>query len=121
MGTLCQSHISAGDWESAGRVALQARESVESLRSEEAMDPPIPIKVENILKNSFCDIRQVEFRIDIWKKFRDSNIRGEEMVDAVAVADAIQFMLCGGVENIYFEYPSDLLIMKESNDKEIIE
>ena len=34
------------------------------------------------------------------------------MVDAVAVADAIQFMLCGGDENIYFEYPSDLLIMK---------
>ena len=75
--TLCQSHVSAGDWESAGRVATKARDSVVSLRSEEAMDPPIPTKVENLLRTAHDEVRQMEFRIEVWRKLRDSEIRGE--------------------------------------------
>ena len=74
------------------------------------MDPPIPIKVEQILRNAFNEVRQLEFRIDVWRKYRDADIRGEEMVDAAAVADAIQSTLCGGDENIYFAYPSDRIL-----------
>ena len=33
--TLCASHISAGDWESAGRVAQSAKNAVLRLRQDE--------------------------------------------------------------------------------------
>ena len=75
--TLCDSHISAGDWESGGRVAEQAKQSVLQLRSDEGMDPPIPLVVETILKQAHGDVRQMEFRVQLWRKLagkkKDSN------------------------------------------------
>jgi hypothetical protein len=51
--TLCESHISSGDWESGGRVAQKAKQSVLQLRLDENMDPPIPTAVENKLKEAY--------------------------------------------------------------------
>ena len=42
------------------------------------MDPPIPSLVENILKEAFNTVRQLEFKIEIWKKYRDSETRGDD-------------------------------------------
>ena len=42
------------------------------------MDPPIPSLVENILKEAYNTVRQLEFKIEIWKKYRDSETRGDD-------------------------------------------
>jgi hypothetical protein len=66
--------------------------------------------VEKILKEAHGEVRQLEFRIQIWRTLADRSARGggEEGETASGIAGRITAEVLGGEQNEWFRYPGDV-------------
>ena len=66
--------------------------------------------MEKILKEAHGEVRQLEFRIQIWRTLADRNARGggEEGETASGIAGRITTEVLGGEQTEWFRYPGDV-------------